>query len=145
MADSSTSIGSMAENVTGSFASLANLITASSYLAGIGFSAASILKFKSHKDNPTQIPVGTPVALLATSAILTFLPSLKGTASAAGVTTSEVEAAAKSAGVTAEKVESAAESAGVTKEKVEAEAEAAGATASQVSAAESKLKAKLSG
>ena len=34
----------------------------------------AIFKFKQHKDNPTQVPVGTPVAMLAISAALVFLP-----------------------------------------------------------------------
>ena len=147
MSDSSSGItvGDMADSITSSFTNLTKLITAGSYLAGIGFSTAAILKFKQHKDNPTQIPVGTPIALLAVSAALTFLPSIKAAASAAGVTTDEVKAAAQSAGVTTEKVEAAAESAGVTKESVEAAAESAGATPAQVAAAESELAAKISG
>lgn len=144
MADSNT-IGEIAQNVTSSFTSLTKLITASSYLAGIGFSAAAITKFKAHQDNPTQIPVGTPVALVAVAAILTFMPTLKTSAAAAGVTTSDVKAAAESAGVTTEKVEAAAESAGVTKESAEAAAESAGATPAQVSAAESELRSRLGG
>src|SRR5687768_16190966 len=138
MADTSSDIivGEMAGHITSSFTSLTKLITASSYLAGIGFSAVSIAKFKAHKDNPTQIPVGTPTALVAVAAILTFMPTLKTSASAAGVTASDVKAAAESAGVTTEKVEAAAEAAGVTKESAEAAAESAGATPAQVSAAE---------
>ena len=94
MSDSSSGItvGDMADSITSSFTNLTKLITAGSYLAGIGFSTAAILKFKQHKDNPTQIPVGTPIALLAVSAALTFLPSIKAAASAAGVTTDEVKA-----------------------------------------------------
>ena len=34
------------------------------------------MKFKAHKDNPTQIPVGTPVALMFVAAALIFLPSM---------------------------------------------------------------------
>jgi hypothetical protein len=35
------------------FTQLAKLITAGSYVGGIGFSTAAIMKFKQHKDNPT--------------------------------------------------------------------------------------------
>lgn len=69
-------LGAVASNVTASFASLASLITASSYVAGMGFAVAAILKFKAHKDNPTQIPVGTPIALLFIGAALLFMPSI---------------------------------------------------------------------
>lgn len=69
-------IGSLANNVKGNFGALAELITAGSYIAGFGFILASIFKFKSHKDNPTQIPIGTPIALLFIGAAMVFLPSL---------------------------------------------------------------------
>lgn len=68
--------GSIAANITGSFASIVKLITGISYLAGVGFGAAGIMKFKQHKDNPTQIPLGQPVALLFISAALIWLPML---------------------------------------------------------------------
>ncbi len=71
-------IGNVASLVTQSFTSLAQLITASSYLAGLGFSIGAIMKFKQHKDNPTQIPVGTPIALLFIASALLFLPSILG-------------------------------------------------------------------
>ena len=64
-------VGAMASSITSSFTNLTKLITAGSYLAGLGFSIGAIMKFKQHKDNPTQIPIGTPIALL-------FLPSILG-------------------------------------------------------------------
>jgi intracellular multiplication protein IcmD len=73
-------IGSLAQNVTKNFSALAKLVTAGAYIAGFGFILASIFKFKSHKDNPTQIPVGTPIALLFIGAAMVFLPSLIGSA-----------------------------------------------------------------
>ncbi|HAT6331884.1 TPA: type IV secretion protein IcmD [Legionella pneumophila] len=74
------SLGKMASQITGSFTSLAKLITAGSYLAGLGFSIGAIMKFKQHKDNPTQIPIGTPIALIFIAAALLFLPSILGVA-----------------------------------------------------------------
>lgn len=73
-------IGAVASRVTTSFGKVAQLITATSYIAGLGFAIGSVLKFKQHKDNPTQIPVGTPVALLFVAASLLFLPSILETA-----------------------------------------------------------------
>jgi intracellular multiplication protein IcmD len=75
-------LGNMANTITGSFKSLTKLITAGSYLAGLGFSIGAIMKFKQHKDNPTQIPIGTPIALVFISAALLFLPSILGVAGA---------------------------------------------------------------
>jgi intracellular multiplication protein IcmD len=74
------SVGDVAKQITASFEGLAKLITASSYIAGMGFALSAILKFKQHKDNPTQIPVGTPIALLFIAAALIFLPSIFSTA-----------------------------------------------------------------
>ena len=74
----SPTFGSMASSMTGSFTSIAQLITAGSYLAGLGFSIGAIMKFKQHKDNPTQVPVGTPIALVFIAAALLFLPTILG-------------------------------------------------------------------
>lgn len=72
------SIGNMASTITSSFTNLTKLITAGSYLAGLGFSIGAIMKFKQHKDNPTQISIGTPIALVFIAAALLFLPSILG-------------------------------------------------------------------
>lgn len=69
-------LGQIATTVTTSFGAVAQLITAGAYVAGLGFALASILKFKQHKDNPTQIPIGTPIALLFIAAALIFLPTV---------------------------------------------------------------------
>lgn len=73
-------IGDVADNVTKTFSNLAKLIMAGAYIVGAGFFVASLLKFKQHKDNPTQIPVGTPIALLFIGAALVFMPTLIGIA-----------------------------------------------------------------
>ena len=57
-------VGSVAASVTGNLANVAKLITAASYVAGMAFAVGAVVKFKAHKDNPTQIPIGTPIALL---------------------------------------------------------------------------------
>ena len=77
-AAASKSFGNMASSMTGSFKSIAKLITAGSYLAGLGFSIGAIMKFKQHKDNPTQVPIGTPIALVFIAAALLFLPTILG-------------------------------------------------------------------
>ncbi|KTC95931.1 protein IcmD (DotP) [Legionella feeleii] len=81
-AATTSTIGGMASQITASFTNLAKLITAGSYLAGLGFSIGAIMKFKQHKDNPTQIPIGTPIALVFIAAALLFLPSILGVAGA---------------------------------------------------------------
>ena len=69
-------VGNMASSITGSFVDLTKLITAGSYLAGLAFSIGAIMKFKQHKDQPQQVPIGTPVALVFIAAALLFLPTI---------------------------------------------------------------------
>jgi intracellular multiplication protein IcmD len=73
---SNLDLGTVASNITDSMASLAKLISAMSYVLGMGFAVGAVFKFKAHKDNPTQIPVGTPIALIFIAAVLIFLPSI---------------------------------------------------------------------
>ena len=75
-APASYAIGSLANNVKSSFSALAQLVTAISYVMGFGFVLMAIFKFKHHKDNPTQIQIGTPIALLFIGAAMIFLPSV---------------------------------------------------------------------
>ena len=69
-------IGGVASTVTGNLANVARLITAASYVAGMAFAVGAVVKFKAHKDNPTQIPIGTPIALLFVGAALIFIPAV---------------------------------------------------------------------
>ena len=72
----SGTIGTMASSITKTFSSIARLVTAGSYIAGLGFAVGAIMKFKAHKDNPTQITIGTPISLIFIAAALLFLPSI---------------------------------------------------------------------
>lgn len=69
-------IGGVAHTVTTNVANIARLVTAGSYVAGMAFVVGAIVKFKAHKDNPTQIPIGTPFALLFIGAALIFIPTV---------------------------------------------------------------------
>lgn len=71
-----TTFGGMALKITESFAGVVKLITAGSYVAGIGFALGAIMKFKQHKDNPTQIPIGTPISMAFIAAALLFFPTV---------------------------------------------------------------------
>jgi intracellular multiplication protein IcmD len=75
-----TNIGAIASNITGSFESIGRLILAVAFLGGIGFIMAAIFKFKQHKDNPNQVTLGTPIAMLVIGAFLVFMPSIIGPA-----------------------------------------------------------------
>ncbi|OYV54138.1 MAG: type IV secretion protein IcmD [Legionella sp. 21-45-4] len=69
-------LGSMASTITQSFTSLTKLITAGSYIGGLAFFIGAIMKFKQHKDNPTNIQLGVPVTLTLVAAALLFLPTI---------------------------------------------------------------------
>lgn len=73
-------LGGMSRAIMGSFDSLARFITAASYIAGLGFAIAAVLKFKQHKDNPTQVQIGTPISLSIIAGTLLFFPTILGVA-----------------------------------------------------------------
>ena len=66
----------IATNITSIFPSFVELVVAICYVAGIGFAAAGVMKFKQHKDNPTQVPLGGPVAMIFIAAALIYIPTL---------------------------------------------------------------------
>ena len=69
-----STFGAMANKISDSFSGISKLIAGGSYIAGIGFSLGAIMKFKQHKDNPTQIPIGTPISMAFIAASLLFFP-----------------------------------------------------------------------
>lgn len=69
-------IGSVASNVTSNLSAIAKTITAASYVAGMGFAVGAIVKFKAHKDNPTQIPISAAMVPLFVSIALIFAPTV---------------------------------------------------------------------
>ena len=71
-------VGSIGSQATKSMQGLSYMINAAALVIGMGFAVGAVFKFKQHKDNPTQIPVGTPVALIFIAAGLLFLPSVFG-------------------------------------------------------------------
>ncbi|KTC77049.1 hypothetical protein [Legionella brunensis] len=71
-------LGNVSSSITSSFTSLARLITAISYIGGLAFTIVAIMKFKQHKDNPTQVPIGQAISQVCIAVVLLFLPSLLG-------------------------------------------------------------------
>lgn len=71
-----TSLDSIEDELTGSFSSLSGLLTAGDYLRGLEFALAAIMKFKQHKDNPTSVPIGSPIMMIFIAAALLFLPAI---------------------------------------------------------------------
>ena len=75
-------IGAVASQAKKQLSAIAQLITAGSYVAGMGFAVGAVVKFKAHKDNPTQQPIGVPIALLFVGAALIYIPSVFSTTGA---------------------------------------------------------------
>ncbi len=96
---SALTLSTMASGVTATFKDIGLLITSGSYIAGLAFSVGAVMKFKQHKDNPTQIPIGTPISLVLIAAALLFMPTLLkavgstmfGTATTSGSTGTSID------------------------------------------------------
>lgn len=72
----SLTIGNMASSITSTLTDITKLVTGGCYVTGLAFAVTAIMKFKQHKDNPTQITIGQPVALTFIAAALLFMPSI---------------------------------------------------------------------
>lgn len=75
-ADSKQTVGTVADILRNSMDNVAALIMAVSYVSGIAFSMMGLYKLKTHKDQPTQVPLSQPIVLLVLGACLVFLPSV---------------------------------------------------------------------
>lgn len=75
-AQTTQDIAAIANQVSSTFSSLGQLMTATAYLAGFGLVIFAIFKFKQHKDNPQQVPMGTPITMLLIGIALIFLPNI---------------------------------------------------------------------
>lgn len=80
LAGSDYTLGGVASSITKSLEPLAKLITGGCYVGGLAFMVGAIMQFKQHKDNPTQVTIGKPIALLLVGASLLFMPSVMGMA-----------------------------------------------------------------
>lgn len=80
LAGASMSLGDSAKEITKSMSPVSKLITGGCYVAGLAFMVGAIMQFKQHKDNPTQVTIGKPIALLLVGAALLFMPSIMGMA-----------------------------------------------------------------
>lgn len=58
------------------FQGIFKLIFVFAYVSGMGLMVAAIFKLKQVKENPTQIPVSTPMALFMCAALLLYLPEV---------------------------------------------------------------------
>ena len=72
-AAAASGIGKIAKSIEGNLQAVGSLIAQVAFVAGLGFFVSAVFKFKQHKDNPTQVPIGTPMSMLGISAALMFM------------------------------------------------------------------------
>lgn len=81
--ESALNLGTVANYTVNSVEGVAGLITAICYIAGICLACIGMLKFKAHKDMPTQNPLSSALVLIFVGAALIWLPktleAIKGT------------------------------------------------------------------
>ncbi len=80
MAQSGQSLSDIVGTLQDNVLTLGPLLTIISYIAGVAFAIAGIVKFKAHKDNPTQVALSQPIVYLCVGAGLLFLPSIMASA-----------------------------------------------------------------
>ena len=68
-------IGGAADNVFTQLTSVADVITAGVFLAGLGIAAASAFKFKAHSENPQQVTLKVPLMYAFVAALCIGLPA----------------------------------------------------------------------
>jgi len=97
LADSGN-ISSIATTITGEATSVAQLLSITAYVAGVGFALAGILQFKAHKENPQTVPLSKPVVMIVVAACLLFLPTILTVAGASIFGSSATSAATAGGG-----------------------------------------------
>jgi intracellular multiplication protein IcmD len=76
VADQHQTISTVATSITTQVNAIASLLSISAYIAGVGFALSGILQFKTHKENPQQVPLSKPVVMIIIAAALLFLPTV---------------------------------------------------------------------
>jgi intracellular multiplication protein IcmD len=67
---------SLSTQLQGQLTAVSQLLIYASYVVGVGFALMGVLQFKTHKENPQQMPLGKPVMCMIVAACLLFLPSI---------------------------------------------------------------------
>lgn len=69
-------INDIADNIITQLAAGNEMIILMAYVSGLGFLVISFFKFKQHKDNPAQNPVGNALTILLIGVLLIYLGNL---------------------------------------------------------------------
>lgn len=71
-----TNLVDLSKSITEQISTIAMLLSVTAYVTGVGFALAGILQFKTHKENPQQVPLSKPVVSVIVAACLLFLPNI---------------------------------------------------------------------
>jgi len=66
--------GNISSNATDVAGLMAQFLTSASYVIGIGFLMASLVKYKQYRDNPNQTTLWSPISLLLFGLLLILIP-----------------------------------------------------------------------
>lgn len=72
----SSGINIITGTILGQTGGIVDLLSAISYIAGVGFGIKAALKFKEHNESKGQIPISQPITLFAVAAMLLALPTI---------------------------------------------------------------------
>ena len=72
----SVGIAGIGKQLTNTFDVLGQILLGGAYIGGFALVVVALYKFKQHKDNPQQVPMGTPITLLLIGAALIFVPNI---------------------------------------------------------------------
>ena len=73
-ADGAVSIGTAADWAMGPINSLGKIFGYMCLIGGVGMVLGAFLQYRAHRDNPSQVRLGTPIFLLIVGLILLILP-----------------------------------------------------------------------
>ena len=69
-------VNEIADNIINQLGAGNKMIVLLAYVSGLGFLVLSFFKFKQHKDNPAQNPIGNPLTIMLIGLLLIYLANL---------------------------------------------------------------------
>ncbi len=75
-----TGLNKVTTELRGQMGGVADLLSAVSYIGGVGFGIKAALKLKEHNENKGQTPLSTPITMGIVAALLIALPTFLKTA-----------------------------------------------------------------
>ncbi len=73
---SNQNLSTVIVGITGEVLAISKVLLVTSYVTGVVCSLIGILQFKTHKENPQQMPLSRPIVMLIVGTSLIFLPNI---------------------------------------------------------------------